>query len=100
MNKNTPSIDLALGAKIGINMNDAVVISLTPKGLAHWHNYSMRLTGHNLPNDKVTEYIQSHKQEDGSFKLQLWELMMIFGETIKMGHLNDVFKNSMVLIKQ
>lgn len=60
-----------------VNLNDRVTVRLTVFGL-----------------NKLTEQERNCDDEEGRFTCQLWELMNLFGEQMKMGFDRQVFERN------
>lgn len=75
---------------IQFNVNNYVHVKLTPKGYAQFLNFHLAL-GVKIP-PSVTP--------DGDLKIQLWELMQIFGKEIYSGNFKVMFENNSITIPQ
>jgi hypothetical protein len=66
--------------KISININGYVLIKPNEEGFKIWHEYYQGYT------DKTIEDYKKGVDEDGYVRMQLWEVMKIFGEHLSMAH--------------
>lgn len=71
------------GKNGAFNLNDCVYVQLFDEGIEHFTNWRNMY----LPSDlqKPKEYFISRLDKDGYIKLQAWEFMRAFGDTLLMG---------------
>lgn len=81
-----------------ININDCVLVRLTPYGEKLWAEHWTRFpeTGFTNVPDAVRKSVT---EPDGRIRFQLWDMMAVFGKAMYNGNPNIPFQDNVIYIE-